>query len=47
MSSKGDPPLIKILIISQSLSDVVSGYEEAGAAGLSILTNKKYFDGDT
>ena len=29
-----------------SLSDVVSGYEEAGAAGLSILTNKKYFDGD-
>ncbi len=30
-----------------SLSDVVSGYEEAGAAGLSILTNKKYFDGDT
>ena len=30
-----------------SLSDVISGYEEAGAAGLSILTNKKYFDGDT
>ena len=30
-----------------SLPDVVSGYEEAGAAGLSILTNKKYFDGDT
>ena len=30
-----------------SLSDVVSGYEEAGAAGLSILTNKEYFDGDT
>ncbi len=30
-----------------SLSDVVSGYEKAGAAGLSILTNKKYFDGDT
>ena len=30
-----------------SLFDVVSGYEEAGAAGLSILTNKKYFDGDT
>jgi len=30
-----------------SLSDVVLGYEEAGAAGLSILTNKKYFDGDT
>lgn len=30
-----------------SLSDVVSGYEGAGAAGLSILTNKKYFDGDT
>ncbi|MFL2628488.1 MAG: indole-3-glycerol phosphate synthase TrpC [Candidatus Marisimplicoccus sp.] len=29
-----------------SLSDVVSGYEEAGAAGLSILTNKEYFDGD-
>ena len=29
------------------MSDVVSGYEEAGAAGLSILTNKKYFDGDT
>ena len=31
---------------TSSLSDVVSGYEEAGAAGLSILTNKKYFDGD-
>ena len=30
-----------------SLSDVVSGYEKAGAIGLSILTNKKYFDGDT
>ena len=30
-----------------SLSDVVSGYEKAGAVGLSILTNKKYFDGDT
>ena len=30
-----------------SLSDVVLGYEESGAAGLSILTNKKYFDGDT
>ena len=29
------------------MSDVVSGYEEAGAAGLSILTNKEYFDGDT
>ena len=29
-----------------SLSDVVSGYEKAGAAGLSILTNKEYFDGD-
>ena len=32
---------------TSSLSDVVSGYEEAGAAGLSILTNKEYFDGDT
>ena len=29
------------------MSDVVSGYEKAGAVGLSILTNKKYFDGDT
>jgi len=29
-----------------SISKVVSGYQKAGAAGLSILTNKGYFDGD-
>jgi len=29
-----------------TISEVVKGYQEAGAAGLSILTNKKYFDGD-
>ena len=29
-----------------TISDVVRGYQKAGAAGLSILTNKKYFDGD-
>tara|TARA_B100000575_G_scaffold282005_1_gene273193 strand:- start:5808 stop:6599 length:792 start_codon:yes stop_codon:yes gene_type:complete len=28
------------------ISDVIKGYQNAGAAGLSILTNKKYFDGD-
>ena len=29
-----------------TILEVVSGYESAGAAGLSILTNKKYFDGE-
>ena len=29
-----------------NVSDVVKGYQKAGAAGLSILTNKQYFDGD-
>ena len=29
-----------------NISEVVRGYEKAGAAGLSILTNKQYFDGD-
>ena len=29
-----------------TISEVVKGYQKAGAAGLSILTNKKYFDGD-
>ena len=29
-----------------TISEVVRGYQKAGAAGLSILTNKKYFDGD-
>ena len=29
-----------------SISEVVKGYQKAGAAGLSILTNKQYFDGD-
>ena len=28
-----------------TISEVVKGYQKAGAAGLSILTNKKYFDG--
>ena len=27
-----------------TISEVVRGYQKAGAAGLSILTNKKYFD---
>ena len=29
-----------------TITEVVKGYQEAGAAGLSILTNKIYFDGD-
>ena len=29
-----------------TISEVVRGYQKAGAAGLSILTNKKYFDGN-
>lgn len=29
-----------------TILEVVRGYQKAGAAGLSILTNKKYFDGD-
>ena len=29
-----------------TIAEVVNGYQEAGAAGLSILTNKNYFDGD-
>ena len=29
-----------------NVSEVVKGYQKAGAAGLSILTNKQYFDGD-
>ena len=29
-----------------TISEVVKGYQKAGAAGLSILTNKKYFDGN-
>ncbi len=29
-----------------NISEVVKGYQKAGAAGLSILTNKQYFDGD-
>ena len=29
-----------------SIIDVVEGYQNAGAVGVSILTNKKYFDGD-
>ena len=28
-----------------NVSDVINGYEKAGAVGVSILTNKKYFDG--
>ena len=29
-----------------SIKEVVKGYQNANAVGLSILTNKKYFDGD-
>ena len=29
-----------------TISEVVRGYQKAGAAALSILTNKKYFDGN-
>jgi len=29
------------------LEDIVIGYEKAGASGISILTNDKYFDGST
>ena len=29
-----------------NIYEVVKGYQKAGAAGLSILTNKQYFDGD-
>ena len=29
-----------------NISEVIKGYQKAGAAGLSILTNKQYFDGD-
>ena len=29
-----------------NISEVIQGYQKAGAAGLSILTNKQYFDGD-
>jgi len=29
-----------------NISEVVKGYQKAGAAGLSILTDKQYFDGD-
>ena len=29
-----------------NIIDVVEGYQNAGAVGVSILTNKKYFDGD-
>ena len=29
-----------------SIIDVIKGYQNAGAVGVSILTNKKYFDGD-
>jgi len=29
------------------LTDVVAGYEQAGASGISILTNEKYFSGST
>jgi len=29
-----------------TITEVVKGYQEAGAAGLSVLTNKNYFDGD-
>lgn len=28
-----------------NISEVINGYEKAGAVGVSILTNKKYFDG--
>lgn len=28
-----------------NVSDVINGYQKAGAVGVSILTNKKYFDG--
>ena len=30
-----------------TISEVILGYQKAGAVGLSILTNKKYFDGET
>jgi len=30
---------------TSNISDVIKGYEKAGAVGVSILTNKKYFDG--
>ncbi len=29
-----------------NISEVIKGYQKAGAAGLSILTDKQYFDGD-
>ena len=29
------------------LEDIITGYEKAGASGISILTNEKYFDGST
>ena len=29
------------------LTDVVAGYQQAGASGISILTNEKYFSGST
>ena len=30
---------------TSNISDVIKGYEKAGAVGVSILTNQKYFDG--
>ena len=30
---------------TSNISDVIKGYEKAGAVGVSILTNKNYFDG--
>lgn len=39
-------PSNKNINYKSNISEVVKGYQKAGAAGLSILTNKQYFGGD-
>ena len=42
---KRKSPSNKNINYTSNISEVIKGYEKAGAAGVSILTNKKYFDG--
>ena len=43
---KRKSPSNKNINYKTSIKEVVKGYQNANAVGLSILTNKKYFDGD-
>jgi len=42
---KRKSPSNKKINYKSNISEVINGYEKAGAVGVSILTNKKYFDG--